>query len=597
MTMAQALTRYLCAQRTEVDGEETSLVAGVFAIFGHGNVAGLGEALYAARGDLPTLRAHNEQAMAHAAVAFAKAHRRRRLLACTTSIGPGATNMVTAAAVAHVNRLPVLLLPGDVFVGRQADPVLQQVEDFGDPTITANDCLRPVCTPRDRARSRWPSARSTRKGSRNTSRWSPIPTSCCFRATSATRGRRLSGASVPTHNADAMTGEADRDARADRERSRHAALDDEQLAERRAHRVLHVASEVGGFEDGACEGDIGPVPRTEPYRLGPDGDVDHAAGEAAVWEREREAAQPEIAKPVVGPVQRALDQIGVADEVGDEAAGRLPIEVGRRPLLRDRRVVHDDDLIGHRQSFLLVVSDVHDAEAELLLELADLAAYATAELGVEIRKRLVEQQDPRLEHQGARHRDALLLAARELTRQAVVEPGEAEQGQPRPRGGDRPLARLAAGAQAVADVLEHGHVRKQRVGLEHHADVAIGGGDARDVVAPDENAPARRHLEARDQPERRRLPAAGRPEQSHQCSGGDGEGHIADSDHRAVRLGHASELDRRRATCGAHAGICSRPTVVGARRPRRRWPTTSWIRSTTTTMNAIRTEQYAMARP
>src|SRR5262245_47958400 len=144
MTMAQALTRYLCAQRTEVDGEETSLVAGVFAIFGHGNVAGLGEALYAARGDLPTLRAHNEQAMAHAAIAFAKAHRRRRLMACTTSIGPGATNMVTAAAVAHVNRLPVLLLPGDVFAGRQPDPVLQQIEDFADPTITANDCFRPV---------------------------------------------------------------------------------------------------------------------------------------------------------------------------------------------------------------------------------------------------------------------------------------------------------------------------------------------------------------------------------------------------------------------------------------------------------------------
>jgi 3D-(3,5/4)-trihydroxycyclohexane-1,2-dione acylhydrolase (decyclizing) len=142
--MAQALTRYLSAQRTEIDGAETTLVAGVFAIFGHGNVAGLGEALYAARAELPTLRAHNEQAMAHTAIAFAKAHRRRRFMACTTSIGPGATNMVTAAAVAHVNRLPVLLLPGDVFAGRQPDPVLQQVQDFGDPTVTANDCFRPV---------------------------------------------------------------------------------------------------------------------------------------------------------------------------------------------------------------------------------------------------------------------------------------------------------------------------------------------------------------------------------------------------------------------------------------------------------------------
>ena len=93
---------------------------------------------------LPTYRAHNEQAMAHAAIAFAKASRRRRMMACTTSIGPGATNMVTAAAVAHVNRLPVLLIPGDVFANRRPDPVLQQVEDFGDGTVSANDCFRPV---------------------------------------------------------------------------------------------------------------------------------------------------------------------------------------------------------------------------------------------------------------------------------------------------------------------------------------------------------------------------------------------------------------------------------------------------------------------
>src|SRR5215813_4179531 len=141
LTMAQALVRFLCAQTTEVDGGEAPLFAGVWAIFGHGNVAGLGEALYMARGDLPTFRAHNEQAMAHAAIAFAKASRRKRIMACTTSIGPGATNMVTAAAVAHVNRLPVLLLPGDVFATRRPDPVLQQVESFGDPTISANDCL------------------------------------------------------------------------------------------------------------------------------------------------------------------------------------------------------------------------------------------------------------------------------------------------------------------------------------------------------------------------------------------------------------------------------------------------------------------------
>ncbi len=144
LTMAQALVRYLAAQQTDCDGQSQPLFAGVWAIFGHGNVAGLGEALWQAREALPTYRAHNEQAMAHAAIAFAKASRRRRIMACTTSIGPGATNMVTAAAVAHVNRLPVLLLPGDVFANRRPDPVLQQVEDFADGTVSANDCFRPV---------------------------------------------------------------------------------------------------------------------------------------------------------------------------------------------------------------------------------------------------------------------------------------------------------------------------------------------------------------------------------------------------------------------------------------------------------------------
>jgi len=144
LTAAQALVRWLSSQFIDIDGQEVALCAGMWAIFGHGNVAGLGEALHAARATLPTLRAHNEQAMGLAAVAFAKASNRRRFMACTTSIGPGATNLVTAAAVAHVNRLPVLLIPGDVFANRRPDPVLQQVENFSDPTITANDCLRPV---------------------------------------------------------------------------------------------------------------------------------------------------------------------------------------------------------------------------------------------------------------------------------------------------------------------------------------------------------------------------------------------------------------------------------------------------------------------
>ena len=146
LTMAQALVRYLAAQqvRDEESGALSPLFGGVFAIFGHGNVAGLGEALYAHREQLPTYRAHNEQAMANAAIAYAKAHMRRRMMAVTSSIGPGATNLLTSAALAHVNRLPVLLLPGDIFVSRAPDPVLQQLEDFGDGTVSVNDCFRTV---------------------------------------------------------------------------------------------------------------------------------------------------------------------------------------------------------------------------------------------------------------------------------------------------------------------------------------------------------------------------------------------------------------------------------------------------------------------
>ncbi|NTA39712.1 3D-(3,5/4)-trihydroxycyclohexane-1,2-dione acylhydrolase (decyclizing) [Agrobacterium salinitolerans] len=141
LTAAQAMVRYLAAQMNE-HGE--TYIAGVWAIFGHGNVAGIGEALYGIRDELPTYRGQNEQSMAHAAIAYSKQLRRRRAMAVTSSIGPGAANMVTAAALAHVNRLPVLLIPGDVFANRGPDPVLQQLEDFGDGTMTVNDCFRPV---------------------------------------------------------------------------------------------------------------------------------------------------------------------------------------------------------------------------------------------------------------------------------------------------------------------------------------------------------------------------------------------------------------------------------------------------------------------
>ena len=150
LTMAQALVRYLCNQFTEIDGERVPLFAGVFAIFGHGNVTCLSEALESVQDTLPTWRGQNEQSMALAAIGFAKAKRRRQIMVAASSIGPGATNMVTAAGLAHSNRLPVLLLAGDTFASRRPDPVMQQVEHYGNPTITVNDSFKAVCRYWDR---------------------------------------------------------------------------------------------------------------------------------------------------------------------------------------------------------------------------------------------------------------------------------------------------------------------------------------------------------------------------------------------------------------------------------------------------------------
>lgn len=144
LTMAQALLRFLDRQYISVDGRETKFVRGVMGIFGHGNVTGIGEALERGRGDLAFVQGKNEQGMAHAAIAYAKQLDRKQIYACTTSIGPGALNMVTAAGTATVNRIPLLLLPGDNFASRQPDPVLQQLEAGHDYTVAATDCFKPV---------------------------------------------------------------------------------------------------------------------------------------------------------------------------------------------------------------------------------------------------------------------------------------------------------------------------------------------------------------------------------------------------------------------------------------------------------------------
>ncbi len=150
LTMAQALVKFLDNQWISFDGREEKFVEGVFGIFGHGCVVGIGEALQESNHALTFYQGHNEQGMAHAAIGFAKQHNRKKIMAVTSSIGPGALNMVTAAGLASVNRIPVLLLPGDVFACRQPDPVLQQMEQFNNYSVTSNDAFKAVCRYWDR---------------------------------------------------------------------------------------------------------------------------------------------------------------------------------------------------------------------------------------------------------------------------------------------------------------------------------------------------------------------------------------------------------------------------------------------------------------
>ena len=144
LTMAQAVVRFMTQQRSARDGREQPFFGGVFGIFGHGNVAGIGQALQEQRTAIRYYLARNEQAMVHTAAAYAKMHNRLRTLACTTSIGPGATNMITGAAGATINRVPVLLLPGDIFANRVPAPVLQQLESSQSQDVSVNDCFKPV---------------------------------------------------------------------------------------------------------------------------------------------------------------------------------------------------------------------------------------------------------------------------------------------------------------------------------------------------------------------------------------------------------------------------------------------------------------------
>ena len=144
LTCAHAIVKYLISQKILVDGKKLPLFAGAFGIFGHGNVACLGQALEESQKDLPTWRGHHEQNMALTGIAYARAKRRKQIFVATSSVGPGSTNLLTAAAVAMSNRLPILFLPGDTYANRMPDPVLQQVEHFNNPNITQNDAFKYV---------------------------------------------------------------------------------------------------------------------------------------------------------------------------------------------------------------------------------------------------------------------------------------------------------------------------------------------------------------------------------------------------------------------------------------------------------------------
>ena len=150
LTTAQAIIRYLAAQYIDIDGEKTRVCGGGFGIFGHGNVPCLGEALYDHRDVLPLYRGQNEQGMGFAAAAYAKYHLRQKFMFCTASAGPGTANLLTAAALCHANRLPMLMLCGDTFLTRLPDPVLQQLEHFGNPALGLNDSFQAVCRYWDR---------------------------------------------------------------------------------------------------------------------------------------------------------------------------------------------------------------------------------------------------------------------------------------------------------------------------------------------------------------------------------------------------------------------------------------------------------------
>ncbi len=362
----------------------------------------------------------------------------------------------------------------------------------------------------------------------------------------------------PGNDGNAVLGQGDKEPGADRQRPVDRAVDHEQLADRAGDRVFHVGAQIGGLGQRRFERRIvGPrfaeSQRFRPYRhFGLS--VDSAAMAQALFQR----ADLDSRRIAVHVGHGRCNNIRVADEVGHEQARRLLVQLARRTGLRHHGIGHDDDAVRHGQRFLLVVGDVGDGQVELALQVPNILAHAAAQLGVQVRQRLVEQQHLRLQHQGAGDRHALLLATRELRGQAVVVALEADQCHLLARHLLRFGLRGAADAGAVGDVLQNGHVREQGVGLEHHRHVAVGGRKLGHVAAADQDLALGRHLQPRDHAQGRGLAAARGAEQRHQRARLDRERHVVDRRDRAVALGHVAKLDR----CGRF-GHAKSPVPAG----------------------------------
>jgi hypothetical protein len=341
---------------------------------------------------------------------------------------------------------------------------------------------------------------------------------------------------------DALVREGNGDRAAGRQHLAPAILHHEELADFGLDHDVEVIAEIGAFTDRA--GQRTALPRlAQQQRLRPDRDLGRADTETARRQADRGGADRDIGAAVSRRLHGDVDQIGVADKVRDEGVRGLLVEVARGAFLRDPGVRHHDDAVGDGERLLLIVGHIGHGQVEVLLQFADFLADAAAQLGVEIGERLVEEQHLRLQHQRTGDRDALLLAARELGRVAVLEALEADQRQLLQRHLLRLLLAEALHRRAIGGVVEHAHMREQRVGLEHHRDVAIGGRELGDVLAADQDLALAGDLEPGNHAQGRGLAAAGRAEQGDERAGLDGEVDVVDRRHRAVAHGDVAEFD------------------------------------------------------